>query len=286
MHENIQLEWENAEKERQRVDDAVQRANDAVKRAAELEAEVKRLQTFADYTNKYNASDPKIRLKIDHTYRVAALAERIARTVTDIPIDRDLAWTMGMLHDIGRFEQVKRYGTFVDSESVDHAELGITILFEEGLLTQFGDFTPEEQELLKVSIENHNKYRIPQGMSAEKTAYCNILRDADKIDIFRVNCDTPLEDIYNVSTAELKQAAVSDLVKKCFVEKHTVLRSLKHTPVDNLVGHVCLVFELVYPISVQIAKEQGYVDKLMQFVSDNPDTNAWLSHMRKHLWSS
>ena len=243
-------------------------------------------QAFAEYTNKYNASDPKIRLKIDHTYRVAALAERIAQTVTDIPIDRDLAWTMGMLHDIGRFEQVKRYGTFVDSESIDHAELGITILFEEGLLIQFGDFTPEEQELLKVSIENHNKYRIPEGMSAEKTAYCNILRDADKIDIFRVNCDTPLEDIYNVSTAELKQAAVSDLVKKCFMEKHTVLRSLKHTPVDNLVGHVCLVFELVYPISVQIAKEQGYVDKLMQFASDNPDTNAWLSHMREHLWSS
>ncbi len=97
-------------------------------------------QTFADYTNKYNASDPKIRLKIDHTYRVAALAERIARTVTDIPIDRDLAWTMGMLHDVGRFEQVKRYGTFVDSESIDHAELGITILFEEGLLTQFRRF--------------------------------------------------------------------------------------------------------------------------------------------------
>lgn len=45
-------------------------------------------------------------MKIDHTYRVAALAERIAKMVTDIPIDRDLAWTMGMLHDIGRFEQV------------------------------------------------------------------------------------------------------------------------------------------------------------------------------------
>ncbi len=94
-------------------------------------------------------------------------------------------------------------------------------------------------------------------MSAEKTAYCNILRDADKIDIFRVNCDTPLEDIYNVSTAELKQAAVSDLVKKCFMEKHTVLRSLKHTPVDNLVGHVCLVFVLVYPDEYTDCKGTG-----------------------------
>ena len=33
--------------------------------------------------------------------------------------------------------------------------------------------------------------------------YCNILRDADKIDILRVNVETPLEDIYNVTTAEL-----------------------------------------------------------------------------------
>ena len=41
------------------------------------------------------------------------------------------------------------------------------------------------------------------------TACCNILRDADKIDILRVNCDTPLEDIYNVTTKELKKASVS-----------------------------------------------------------------------------
>ena len=27
--------------------------------------------TFAEYTSGYNATDPKIKLKIDHTYRVA-----------------------------------------------------------------------------------------------------------------------------------------------------------------------------------------------------------------------
>ena len=164
-------------------------------------------QVFAEYTSKYNASDPKIKLKIDHTYRVAALAERIAKTVTDVSIDADLAWTMGMLHDIGRFEQVKRYGTFVDSESIDHAALGISILFDEGLLDSFGDFPEKERELIRISIANHNKFRIPEGMDDLTTAYCNILRDADKIDILRVNCDTPLEDIYNVTTEELKKAA-------------------------------------------------------------------------------
>lgn len=241
-------------------------------------------QVFAEYTSKYNASDPKIKLKIDHTYRVAVLAERIAKTVTGVSIDIDLAWTMGMLHDIGRFEQVKRYGTFVDSESVDHATLGISILFEEGLLDSLGDFSEKERELIRISIANHNKFRIPEGMDDLTTAYCNILRDADKIDILRVNCDTPLEDIYNVTTEELKKAAVSEEVKKGFLERHTVLRSLKHTPVDNLVGHICLVFELVYPVSTQIAKEQGYVDKLLQFDSDNPDTNAWIAYMKEHVW--
>lgn len=241
-------------------------------------------QIFDEYTGKYDANDPKIKLKINHTYRVAALAERIAASVTDVNVDVDLAWTIGMLHDIGRYEQVKRFGTFVDSESVDHAMLGVHILFEEGLLDSFGDFTDYERHLIFISIENHNKYRIMEKMSDVEKAYCNILRDADKIDIFRVNCDTPLEKIYNVTTKQLKESAVSEAVRQCFLEKHAVLRSLKETPIDNLVGHVCLVFEFVYPRSMQIARQQGYVDKLLDFVSDNPDTNAWLKCMRENLW--
>ncbi len=33
---------------------------------------------FDEYVSDYDATDPKIRLKIDHTYRVAGLCERIA----------------------------------------------------------------------------------------------------------------------------------------------------------------------------------------------------------------
>ena len=36
------------------------------------------LRAFAGYAAGYNAADPKVKLKIDHTYRVAALCERIA----------------------------------------------------------------------------------------------------------------------------------------------------------------------------------------------------------------
>ena len=99
--------------------------------------------TFAAYTKKYDATDGKIKLKIDHTYRVAEFCEQIAKSIGLCEADVDLAWTIGMLHDIGRFEQVKRYNTFIDSESVDHAQFGADLLFKEGLLAAF---IPEADE--------------------------------------------------------------------------------------------------------------------------------------------
>ena len=60
---------------------------------------------FDEYVSTYNAEDEKIQLKIYHTYRVAEICERIAVSLNFSSEDIDLAWLMGMLHDIGRFEQ-------------------------------------------------------------------------------------------------------------------------------------------------------------------------------------
>ena len=89
-------------------------------------------RAFAAYTEHYNAADPKVKLKIDHTYRVAALCARIARSLSLPPEDVDLAWLCGLLHDVGRFEQLRRYNTFIDSQSVSHAALSVQVLFDEG----------------------------------------------------------------------------------------------------------------------------------------------------------
>ena len=207
-----------------------------------------------------------------------------------ISADPDLAWLTGMLHDIGRFEQVRRYNTFSDALSVDHAEFGADLLFKEGLLESFipdyqksADITEEELRILELSIRCHSAYRLPQGLSAQEEQYCHILRDADKIDIFRVNWETPMEDIYNVSTEVLKNAEVSEEVKQCFHDRTAVLRPMKKTPVDHLVGHICLIFELQYPISRKIAQDQGYWNKLLAFHSDNPETQAWFDYMNQNL---
>lgn len=229
--------------------------------------------TFKRYTDNYDTSDEKIKLKVDHTYRVAALSERIAKSLGFDKADTDLAWLIGMLHDIGRFEQLKIYGTFSDADSIDHAHYGVKLLFDEGLIWEFIDKTDiTEPDILKTAIFNHSAYRIEDGLSERVIMFCNIIRDADKIDILKVNYDVKLEVIYDVTTEALKNSKVTDEVMTAFMEHHAVLRSLKKTPIDNLVGHAALVFEIVYNESFKIVKEQGYLKKMLSFKSDNKET--------------
>ena len=68
---------------------------------------------------------------------------------------------------------------------------------------------------------------------------------------------------------------------KAFSERHTILRSLKKTAVDNVPGHISLVFELVYDESVRQAVKQGYLDKMLAFESDNPDTQRKMKEVNR-----
>ncbi|MCR5157068.1 MAG: HD domain-containing protein, partial [Butyrivibrio sp.] len=144
-------------------------------------------EQFAAYTRNYDPTDPKIALKIAHTYRVADNCEQIARSIGLSDEDVEFAWLSGMLHDIGRFEQVKRYNTFIDSQSVDHAEFGSDLLFgKDNLIINYVDDRSRDKELETV-IRQHNKYRVDSAVEGKTLVFCNILRDADKVDILRVN---------------------------------------------------------------------------------------------------
>ena len=99
-----------------------------------------------------------------------------------------------------------------------------------------------------------------EGLDGRTRKLCAILRDADKIDILKVNVEIPLEEIYNTTTEALRNSQVTEAVMDAFFEHHCILRSLKKTPVDIVVGHISLTYELVYPESLKIVKEQGYLN--------------------------
>lgn len=265
------------------------------------------INAFAEYVRNYDPSDEKIKFKIDHTYRVAGLCQRIAESLGLSEPDVDIAWLLGMLHDIGRFEQIRRFGTFNDVQSVDHAEFGADLLFKEGLIRKFAEGYYEECELarsgneeaeqiiknnehhnkdtglLEMAIRQHNKYRVKEDLTERQRMFCDILRDADKVDIFKVNADIPMEIIYDVTTEELKNGIITKEVLESFYKKKTVLKSVRKSAVDHIVGHISLLFELVYKESYRQAKEQGYVYKLLDFKSDVPEVNAEFGDMRKYV---
>lgn len=238
---------------------------------------------FADYTMNYDPSMTKIRLKIIHTYKVAEICDIIADSLNLSEEDKIIAWTCGMLHDVGRFEQVKRYNTFVDSESVDHANFGADLLFTDNLYEQMvlTNVTPDQKDVIEKAIRAHSSFRIPETLTTRERLFANLLRDADKVDIFRVNFEFPLDEIFNIDMSVLKSSGVSDDVKKAFDEHRCVIRHERKTPVDFLIAHICLVFELVYKKSVEITSERGYIYKLLDFQSDNPDTREWFIHMNE-----
>lgn len=265
------------------------------------------INAFAEYVRNYDPSDEKIKLKIEHTYRVAGLCQRIAESLGLSEPDVDIAWLLGMLHDIGRFEQIRRFGTFNDAQSVDHAEFGADLLFKEGLIRKFAEGYYVECELarsgneeaeqiiknnehhkkdtglLELAIRQHNKYRVKEDLTERQRMFCDVLRDADKVDIFKVNADIPMEIIYDVTTEELKNGVITKEVLESFYKKETVLKSVRRSAVDHIVGHISLLFELVYKESYRQAREQGYVYKLLDFKSDVPEVNAEFDDMRKYV---
>ena len=91
-------------------------------------------KAFDKYVSNYDMNDPLISLKYSHTYRVCKESLNIAKSINLDLENTYLAVLIAMLHDIGRFEQARIYQSFNDSKTVDHADLGVKILFEDGLI--------------------------------------------------------------------------------------------------------------------------------------------------------
>ena len=239
--------------------------------------------TFDAYVAPYDASNPRIALKVDHTLRVADLCDRIAKSIDLTTPDCDLAWLCGLLHDIGRFEQVRRWDTFSDARSCSHAALGVEVLFEEGRLTSFAHLPAADQELLRTAVATHSDFRLPDELDARTRTFCDMLRDADKIDILKAVCTEPVEAIFGVSRADLLASELTPAVEQTFYAHRTVLRADRKAPADYVLGFACFAFELMYPASRRIALEQGHLFELCAMPFTNGDTAQRMQAAQEHL---
>lgn len=249
---------------------------------------------FRTYVAAYDPENPRIALKIDHTLRVADLCADIASaTGAHNPNlegeDIEVAWLMGLLHDIGRFEQVRRFDTFNDAISVPHAKLSAEVLFDgyDGnapLISSFARLENEsEEKLLRAAIVSHSDFRVDPSFDDRTHTFADILRDADKIDIIKVNCICPMEDIYGVTDDEMRASDITEAVEAGFYEHRTLERSVRKTPADIFVSHLCFAWELVFDRSREIARDQGYLPEMLSRHFTNADTERRYRAMSEHM---
>ena len=137
------------------------------------------------YVDTFRGADgelpPMMQLKREHTSHVVENARAIAMGEGFDAETARACETAALLHDTGRYEQLRRYNTFRDSDSVDHAVFSHDIVVEKGWL----DGDPQRETILTAGLV-HNRRDVPDGLAPLTEAAVYVVRDADKLDIFRV----------------------------------------------------------------------------------------------------
>jgi HD superfamily phosphodiesterase len=150
--------------------------------------ELQRLKDwFSRYCSSFSTSveedQRNIVLKEVHTHKVCANARLIAQDLSLGGRETLLAEIVALLHDVGRFPQYRKYKTFRDSISENHAVLGAKVLLEQGVLR---DFPKREQDIIVRAVTLHNVLTVPEGLDDDTLLFVKLIRDADKLDIWRV----------------------------------------------------------------------------------------------------
>lgn len=219
-------------------------------------------QEIKKYVSQYDIKNQRIRVKIGHIERTASIAKEIAKSMKLDKEDIELAELIGLLHDIGRFEQVKQYNTFIDKDSVNHGELGVHILFEEGLISNFIE-DRQYDEIIRKAILNHNKNKKDIEITNDKELlHSKIIRDADKTDIIYMLSFEDKETAWG--SANIEKETMTDEIYREFKEEKQIDYKKRKTAVDILVSHFAYVFDLNQKQALQIIKEKGYYDKIFE----------------------
>ncbi len=142
---------------------------------------------FTSYMRSFQEGDsplePLLDLKLRHSFRVSGEAGFLAREIGLDAGSVDVAETLGLLHDVGRFPQYREFRTFYDASSVDHGELGWETVKRSRILERLED---RAKFAILDGIRFHNKREIPSGIRPSSLAMVKLIRDADKLDVFEL----------------------------------------------------------------------------------------------------
>lgn len=223
---------------------------------------------FENYTAKFlEHSDQSVveslTLMKKHSLRVADLSVLIARSLQLEENDVLFSGLIGLLHDIGRFEQYVNSESFDDQKLKDHGETGVALLNE---LEFFIALPEHQQKIITATILNHTKETISLKDDQQIIQFSQILRDADKLDIW----ETCVSNLQRNGTFRID--SISWNLPNVSTVNEMILKNIRHTkPVrkkdvqsvnDFKLMVMSMVFDLNFRYSFQLLSEKQLIKKL------------------------
>lgn len=230
---------------------------------------------FVQYIQSYystNTEDQRnIYLKEEHTFKVCENILEIIRGLNRSNEEIMLAEVIALFHDIGRFSQYAKYKTFSDHLSVNHGYLGAQLL-KENILKNLSE---NEQKLIIKAVRFHNAFSIPKKEREDIVFFIKLIRDADKLDIWRVFIEyyeAPEEE--RATAAGIGLPDTSDYSKDVlsYIFKRQVASQSKLKTLNDLkLMHLSWVYDLNFNASYRLLSERGYIDRIISYLPQDEE---------------
>lgn len=235
-------------------------------------------EEFLKYTENYDLEDSNIKRKQLHSLRVMEISRNIAESINLSEEEIKIATLIGLLHDIARFEQYKKYQTYSDLDSIDHGDFGVQIL--ENDLRKYIEIDKYD-EIIKTAIRNHNKYQISEKITDTEKLFAKIIRDADKIDIFY----EAYAEFYKGREHEVEVSKISeDTIKqfKAFCTIKNIEKAKDEDIINKIIRIIAFIFDINFKISFQILKDEDYINKILdRYKLQDESTRKAIEEIRK-----
>ena len=221
--------------------------------------------SFKIFLEKYKDKNQLgFELKVVHTYHVVENAKEIATKLNLSEEDIYLAELIALLHDIGRFEEITFLKQF-DSVKFDHASYGIKMLFDDNLIRNFIE-DDSYDEIIKTAIDNHSRLTIKAGLNERCLLHSKIIRDADKLDNFRVKKEEKIEAIFPGKLkykSDMENSTLSDKVYETIKNQKCVDIHDRITLLDYWCCVLAFIFDLNFKETYKIVKSSNYINILI-----------------------
>jgi hypothetical protein len=257
-------------------------------KAEQLEQVRMWFEAYADEFRPAAAGLPTaLALKREHSRRVAENARDIAGDLLWSPEDLCMAEALGWLHDVGRFTQFAQFGHFHDATSVDHGFRGCEIVQASGILARL----PENRRYcLLEGIRHHNAKTIPPSVTTACLPLLKLIRDADKLDIYRVVIEGLARDGFRDLADMLPHIDLKGPVSPSLLQevrtRHNVDVARIRSLADFLLLQVSWIYDLHYLPTRTIVRRRRILETVGAHLPDDPATRQLLDEIRVYLMCS